>query len=132
MVGVWGATAGVNIDASLRPRADNSFAMLLLSLATGERTVLHLNGGINRARGSQARATWGAAAEVMLGPRTALVAETYGEHRSRPLFQLGGRTWIEQDVWQLDATFGGQRGGGRDARFFTIGITAVAEKLLRR
>jgi hypothetical protein len=67
-------------------------------------TAFHANLGATRASGGPTLATWGVALEHAMGDVT-VHAETFGQRRSKPVFQLGARTDIAKNI-QLDGTVG--------------------------
>jgi hypothetical protein len=69
-----------------------------------EATAFHANLGATRPSDSPTLATWGLALEQAVGDVIVHV-ETFGQHRSKPVFQFGARTDIAKDV-QLDGTIG--------------------------
>jgi hypothetical protein len=64
-----------------------------------------------------------------LNARSYLIAETYGEAGTRTKYQMGLRTWIKPQKFQIDTTFGQPIGMGGDQRWFSIGIRWLGDPL---
>lgn len=89
--------------------------------------ALHLNAGLVADREAlpdtrKNRFSWAIAAEHDATERFTLVGEVFGEHGVPATAQLGARWWILPKHMQLTTSIGTQRGGGRDARWASIGI----------
>ena len=97
----------------------------------GDKIVLHLNLGAqnNRDNGSKPL-TWGIGTEINFTPRFALIAETYGDDRTRNYYQAGVRVWVVPNRWQIDSTFGAQAGNPGASRWWTIGVRLITPKFL--
>ena len=66
--------------------------------------------------------TWGAGTELVLSRRINFVLETYGDNRASPYWQIGLRTFIVPDRWQIDLTAGNQAGAGAEGRWLSLGL----------
>lgn len=85
-----------------------------------DRLMVHANLGWLREQGSGRHfATWGLAVEGQVTERLTLLAESYGLHEGRPLYQAGLRFEAAPRVL-FDATVGNRFGSGE--RFFSIGV----------
>jgi hypothetical protein len=111
----WGlalGTLGVRPDNAGSDRFSYFYVPVSWSFAD-DRVVVHLNGGGNYRHDSTGRvdATWGLGTEVLLTPRTYLIAEVYGQQRETSSLQVGVRHWVVKDRVQIDATLGGHFDG---------------------
>jgi len=96
-----------------------------------DRVLLHFNLGWLRVKATERNAmTWGVATEIQLAERTSVSAETYGENRGKPFFQLGVRYQLIPDRMQLDASYGNRFGRSSDQRFFSIGFVLFSDAIL--
>jgi hypothetical protein len=85
-----------------------------------DRLMMHANVGWLREQDTGRHfATWGLAVEGQVHARLTLLAEAFGLHEGRPLYQVGMRFEAAPRVL-LDATIGNRFGSGE--RFFSIGV----------
>ncbi|SQB99653.1 hypothetical protein [Helicobacter fennelliae] len=85
------------------------------------RLVTHLNVGYNLSELKNSIYTAGIGAEIALYKRkTYLVAETYYTRFEPLLYQVGLRTWLVQDIVQIDSTYGNAFSGKMG--FVSIGL----------
>jgi hypothetical protein len=92
-----------------------------------DRVVLHTNLGYTRERENQEnRLTWGLGSETQLTERTWLIAESYGQDKGHPFFQVGIRHWIIPNRMQIDTTYGSQFGAISDQHWFSIGLRLIS------
>lgn len=97
-----------------------------------DRVVAHVNLGAQKDRDTGRSAwTWGAGAEISFTPRVFLIAESYGDDRTRPYFQGGVRLWLVPNRVQVDATVGAQSGDARATRWFSLGVRLISPSLLK-
>ena len=95
-----------------------------------DRVVIHTNLGYTRERENQEnRLTWGLGSEVQLTPRAWLIAESYGQDKGNPFFQMGVRYWIVPGHVQIDTTYGSQFGALSDQHWFSIGLRLISPTL---
>jgi hypothetical protein len=129
-----GWAIGLAAGTVRRPLADSRdwYAYVPASFSLrDDAVVVHANAGWLREReNGRDRATWGLGAEARLAERTWLIAETFGQGGGRPFHQLGLRHWLLPDRVQLDATYGNRNGGGRDERWFSIGLRLLTVPFL--
>jgi hypothetical protein len=90
-------------------------------------TALHLNAGMVADREAlpgtrKNKFSWALAAEHDATERVTLVGELFGERGMPATSQIGVRWWLMPKQAQLTTSIGTQRGGGRDARWASIGI----------
>nr|WP_255581594.1 hypothetical protein [Cupriavidus sp. AU9028] len=127
-------TVGVTEEpkAERRTTPGSVFAYLPVTVSLrDDHTLLHANLGVTRSRTEgTTRMTWGVAAENVVTHRLALIAETYGENRGNPWYQLGLRLWLVPQRVQLDATYGSRLGDQRDARFVSLGLRLLSPPFL--
>jgi hypothetical protein len=113
----------------------NLYAYVPLSFALfEERLVMHLNLGwlyetLEQGIGKQ-RMSWGVGSELQLSERTWLIAETFGQNKGKPFFQLGLRLWLLPEHVQLDATLGDQFDKNMKERWFSIGLRLLSPSFL--
>jgi len=117
------ASSGVNGDIYVNAPASFSFR--------DDRVVLHANlGWLHEEEAGRHRLTWGLASETQIGQRTWLIAESFGQNRGRPFYQVGLRRWLLPDRVQIDATFGNRFDNAAGERWFTIGLRLLSPAFL--
>lgn len=96
-----------------------------------DRIVIHTNLGYTRERENQEnRLTWGLGSEIQIADRAWLIAESYGQDKGNPFFQMGVRYWIVPDHVQIDTTYGSQFGTISDQHRFSVGLRLISPSLL--
>ena len=97
----------------------------------GMPTIVHLNAGATRRQDEKRNlATWGVGSETSLGERAFFVAETFGQGRERPFYQLGVRFWVIKDRVQIDTTYGNQGSGRNEDRWISVGMRLLSPPFL--
>ncbi len=92
--------------------------------------VLHANLGWLRDRASgRSNSTWGMGGEFKLSERLLAIAESFGDDRVKPYWQLGARYAIVPDRVQVDATVGQQLNGPREGRWISFGLRLTPDRL---
>lgn len=95
-----------------------------------DHVVIHTNLGYTRERENQEnRLTWGLGSEVQFTPRAWLIAESYGQDKGNPFFQMGVRYWIVPGHVQVDTTYGSRFGAISDQHWFSIGLRLISPSL---
>ena len=95
-----------------------------------DRFVLHTNLGALRERErGETRLTWGLGSETQTTNRLYIIAETYGQDKGSPFFQMGLRYWIVTNHVQIDTTYGSQIGHLHDERWLSIGLRLITPPL---
>jgi len=95
-----------------------------------DRVVIHTNLGYTRERENQEnRLTWGLGSEIEITPRSYLIAESYGQDKGNPFFQMGVRYWIVPGHLQIDTTCGSRFGAISDQHWFSIGLRMISPTL---
>lgn len=95
-----------------------------------DRLVIHTNLGYTREREhKENRLTWGLGSELQVLPHTYLIAESYGQDKGNPFFQVGIRHWIVPNHVQIDTTYGNQFGHIGEQRWFSIGLRLISPTL---
>jgi len=95
-----------------------------------DHVVIHTNLGYTRERENQEnRLTWGVGSEVQLTPRAWLIAESYGQDKGNPFYQMGVRYWIVPGHVQIDTTYGSQFGAISEQHWFSIGLRLISPTL---
>jgi len=94
--------------------------------------VLHTNLGARHAR-DQGRTlgTWGIGSETKLSDRVFIIAETYGETRGNPSYQIGVRYWIVPNHMQIDTTYGNRFGTRTDNHWISVGLRLLSVPFLK-
>lgn len=89
--------------------------------------VIHTNLGYTRERENhENRLTWGVGGEIQLSAQNYLIAETYGQAKGSPFFQLGLRHWIVPNHLQIDTTVGSRFGQYSEERWLSIGLRLIS------
>lgn len=92
--------------------------------------VIHTNLGYTRERENHAnRLTWGLGSEIQLSAQNYLIAETYGQDKGSPFFQIGLRHWIVPNHVQIDTTLGSRIGQIHEERWISIGLRLISPTL---
>ena len=130
----WGLAAGVVRHPDINPGPNllgNTYAYLPASVSlAGGRMVVHANVGWLRERASGLKKlTWGLGAEWQVASRLTLIAESFGDHRDRPWWQLGARVAVVPDLLQIDATVGRQFSDVSGTRWFSLGLRVTPARL---
>lgn len=130
----WGVAVGTVRHPDVNPGPNllgNSYAYIPISLSLDDdRLILHWNGGLLRDRASgDINLTWGFGGEYQATPRLLLIAESFGDHRNQPYFQLGGRYSIVPNKVQVDATIGQQFAGPVENRWLSFGLRLTPDSL---
>ncbi|UCV27855.1 hypothetical protein [Ferribacterium limneticum] len=127
---------GIGLAAGYSTQPGNShsgnpyfYVPVSFSLAD-DRLVIHTNLGYTREReNKENRLTWGLGSETQLAAQTWLIAESYGQDKGNPFFQVGIRHWIVPNHVQIDTTYGSQFGHVSEQHWFSIGLRLISPKL---
>ncbi len=124
-----GTTQQLPVNSLLYPVRDG-YLNVPMTFWSKDGWLLHLNvGWIQHHLDRTNRPTWGVGGEWPLNARSYLIAETYGESGTRTKYQIGLRTWIKPQKFQVDTTFGQPIGIGGDQRWISIGIRWLGDPL---
>ena len=132
----WGLAAGVvrHGDPMLgqgRTSATYFYVPVSASFAD-DRLVIHLNIGAQDNRDTHFKlVTYGLGSEINLTSRFALIAETFGDDRTRQYYQAGVRIWVVPGRFQIDATRGAQSADFGASRWWTIGVRLILPAFLK-
>jgi len=97
----------------------------------GDDFLLHLNAGmVRRPLLHDTIATWGIGSETRLNQRLQLIAETYGDSKSRGFYHIGLRFWVVPDRVQVDTTFGNRWGTETGERWVSVGLRLLSPAFL--
>ena len=109
----------------------NTYAYIPMSVSlNNDAVVLHSNIGWLKDRlTKEDRITWGIGAEFQASPRLLAIAETFGDHRTRPYWQVGARFAIIPDKVQIDATVGQQFSGPSGSQWISFGLRLTPASL---
>lgn len=95
-----------------------------------DKLVIHTNLGYTRERENQQnRLTWGVGSETQVTDRAWLIAESYGQDKGNPFFQMGVRYWIVPGHVQVDTTYGSQFGAISEQHWFSVGLRLISPSL---
>ncbi|MGY1488472.1 hypothetical protein ACW4YW_03580 [Methylobacillus pratensis] len=129
---------GLVVGYAQHPRLDNNSSMVGNAYAYvpvsasffSDKLILHANlGALHDKEKSRTDMTWGFGSEIPLAGKLDLIAETYGDHRSRPYYQAGLRYWLVQDRVQIDTTYGNRMHNNSDERWLSIGLRLLSAPL---
>ncbi|MDR1367125.1 MAG: hypothetical protein LBJ76_00205 [Candidatus Accumulibacter sp.] len=96
-----------------------------------KRFILHTNiGWLREKAGHKDRMSWGIGSETQLTKSTWLVAETFGQNRGKPFYQIGLRHWLIPEHVQIDATYGDRIDGVTGERWFSVGLRLLSVPFL--
>ncbi len=122
----WGAALTVGSNRHPQAGGRDWYAYVPLSFSfNDDRFVLHSNTGWQRSHESNAL-TWGLGSETQLSASTWLIAESFGQNRGKPSYQMGLRHWLLPDRIQIDTTYGQRFGSDSNERWFSIGLRLLS------
>jgi len=129
-----GLSIGKVYHPAVTPSANqlgNTYAYVPFSASfNDDQIVMHLNMGVLHDNASNKdNMTWGVGGEFKASPRFMGILEAYGDHQSNPFAQAGVRMSVIPDLFQVDATLGGQLNGVNDNRWISFGIRITPDKL---
>jgi len=129
-----GLSIGKVYHPAVTPSANqlgNTYAYVPFSASfNDDQIVMHLNMGVLHDNASNKdNMTWGVGGELKASPRFMGILEAYGDHQSNPFAQAGVRMSVIPDLFQVDATLGGQLNGVNDNRWISFGIRITPDKL---
>jgi hypothetical protein len=132
----WGLAIGKIAHPDINPGPNllgNQYVYLPISfLSQNGARAIHLNIGAVRYDNTwQSRGIWGLGLELQRSDRLLIIAETFGDHRNQPYLQAGLRYSVIKDLFQIDATLGGQLDGPAAGRWISFGLRYLPKSLLR-
>jgi hypothetical protein len=109
----------------------NTYAYLPLSISfQNDKIIMHSNlGWLRDSASSQDNMTWGLGGEFQTGTRLLLIAESYGDDKTRPYLQTGVRFSVLPNLFQIDATTGQQLGSSSSTRWISFGLRWTPERM---
>lgn len=109
----------------------NTFVYLPFSASFhNDQVIVHANFGWLRDHASSLdKMTWGIGGEFQMPARLTLIAETFGDDKSRPYWQTGVRFAVIPNLFQIDATIGQQFGGDSAGRWISFGVRWTPDRL---
>jgi len=130
----WGLALGRVNHPDIAPGPNllgNTYAYIPISLSTNnDKAIFHTNVGWLKDKATHAhRATWGLGAEIQASPRILLIAESFGDHKTKPYWQIGARYSVIPNFFQLDTTMGQQFNGTTETRWISFGLRLTPEKI---
>lgn len=97
----------------------------------GDRFFLHSSLGWVHDRAARThRLSWGLGSTAQISERSWLIAESFGEQRGKPHYQVGMRYWVWPERVQIDMTYGDRYGSHRTERWFSVGLRILSDALL--
>jgi len=129
-----GLSIGKVYHPAVTPSANqlgNTYAYIPFSASfNDDQIVMHLNMGVLHDHSSNKdNMTWGIGGEFKASPRLMGILETYGDNQSNPFAQAGVRMSVIPNLFQVDATLGGQLNGVDDNRWISFGVRITPDKL---
>lgn len=133
-----GVGYGLVVGYAQHPRLDNNSSMIGNTYAYvpisasffSDKLILHTNlGALHDKENKRTDLTWGLGSELPLTSHVDLIAETYGDHRSRPFYQAGVRYWIVPGRVQIDTTYGNRMNNQSEERWFSLGLRLLSAPL---
>jgi hypothetical protein len=125
-----GAIHHPDLDSGRLPDEWYAYVPLTFSLKD-DQAFIHTNLGVNRDREEDTcRLSWGIGTEVAASASGFLIAETFGENRGKPLFQVGYRHWIVPNRVQADVTYGNRFALDHQEGWFSFGLRLLSPPFL--
>ena len=130
----WGLAVGKVFHPGISPGPNllgNTYAYIPVSVSfNNDALILHTNIGWLRDQASgRQNTTWGVGTEMKITDRLLAIAETFGDNRAQPYWQIGARFAVVPDKVQIDTTIGGQVDGPRDGRWISFGLRLTPDRL---
>lgn len=130
----WGLAIGqINHPSAVAGpnRLGNTYAYIPLSVSTlNDKVIYHTNIGWLRDKAThEQRATYGFGAEIQTSSRMMLIAETFGDNKSKPFWQSGARYSLIPNLLQIDTTIGQQHNGTTNTRWISFGLRYIPESI---
>lgn len=109
----------------------NTYAFVPLSISTNnDKLIVHTNlGWLKDKQTSQQQMTYGIGSELQASSRTILIAEIFGDNKTKPYWQTGARYSLIPNLLQLDATIGQQFDRGISTRWISFGLRYIPDSL---
>lgn len=128
----WGIGIAIGNIHNYLLGADNANEVYAYIPATllflDSKIALHLNLGYNLQSFIEGIYTLGAGVEIEIISSMYAIGETYYSRFNPVMYQVGLRTWLVKDVFQLDFTYGNSMQGGLD--FVSFGLRILPPKFL--
>jgi hypothetical protein len=129
-----GLVAGLGLDPVEQSRTgtvSSAFAFVPVSYSPrGDDLLLHMNVGLHLHRREDGQEelsrrsdlTWAVRGDVPLGGAVTGIAELYGFEGERPLYQLGLRTAVIEELLGIDVSWGGNTRSGEAGAGWVVGL----------
>jgi len=92
-----------------------------------DRFIIHTNiGWLREQQSRNDRLAWGLGSETRLVAQTWLIAESFGQNRGAPYYQVGLRHWLWVDRVQIDMTYGNRMGSRSGEQWFSVGLRLLS------
>lgn len=96
-----------------------------------DKFVLHTNLGVLHSKQEKnTNLTWGVGSETRLTDKSYLIAETFGQNKGNPYYQVGIRYWLVPNHVQIDTTYGDRMTNASDERWFSVGLRLLSTAFL--
>jgi len=96
-----------------------------------DKFVLHTNLGVLHSKQEKnTNLTWGVGSETRLTDKSYLIAETFGQNKGNPYYQVGIRYWLVANHVQIDTTYGDRMTNASDERWFSVGLRLLSTAFL--
>lgn len=130
----WGWVAGLSghpRNMEDRRQLSSLYGSLLYTREIySDRLFVHANLGARTDREERSNeTTWGVAAEINITNRLTIIAETFGDDRTRPLHQAGLRVALIPERLELDISHGAENGPRSGTRWWTLGLRIIQQGL---
>jgi hypothetical protein len=130
----WGLAVGKVNHPDIAPGPNllgNTYAYIPFSVSThDDKVIFHTNVGWLKDKATQEnRATWGLGAEMQAMSRVLLIAESFGDNKNKPYWQVDARYAVVPNLFQIDTTVGRQFNGALETRWISFGLRITPEKL---
>lgn len=109
----------------------NTYAFVPLSISTNnDKLIVHTNlGWLKDKQTNQQQMTYGVGSELQTSNRMIVIAEIFGDNKTKPYWQTGARYSLIPNLLQLDATIGQQFDHGTSTRWISFGLRYIPDSL---
>jgi hypothetical protein len=96
-----------------------------------DKFILHTNLGVLHSKEEKnTHLTWGVGSETRLSAKSYLIAESFGQNKGNPYYQIGIRYWLVPNQLQIDTTYGDRMTNANDERWFSVGVRLLSTAFL--
>jgi glycerol-3-phosphate dehydrogenase len=109
---------------------DEAIKQLAHELKVNDKLIVHTNlGWLKDKQTNQQQMTYGVGSELQTSNRMIVIAEIFGDNKTKPYWQTGARYSLIPNLLQLDATIGQQFDHGTSTRWISFGLRYVPDSL---